>query len=118
MTAGVVLIVEDDPDILELLARRVRRTGREVVTATSGEEGLRLAAELTPDLAIVDIRLPGISGWEVIERMSNDDRLCDVPVVIASITDPGDARSTNRVHLIKPIGRGKLEAALREALDP
>lgn len=117
MSAGLVLMIEDDPDIAELLAARVRRTGREVQIAGSGEEGLRLAAEKRPDLIVVDICLPGISGWEVIERLSGDESLCDIPVVIASITDPEPLDASRvRVHLVKPIGRGRLEAALEEAL--
>ena len=112
---GVVLLIEDDPDIRELLAARVRRLGLEVVTATTGAAGIQAARDLAPDLLIVDIGLPDIDGWEVIDCLSEDSRTSSIPVVVASIRDPVDGNHQVRAHLVKPISRGALEDAVMAA---
>ncbi len=112
-----VLVIEDDPDIRALLTQRIARTGLQVISTGTGEQGLELAASEHPDLIVLDIRLPGISGWQVIERLNADEELKDIPVLIASIVDPTEETSeTVRVHLVKPIPRGELEAAVEAAL--
>lgn len=112
---GVVLLIEDDPDIRELLAERVRRLGLEVVTATTGAAGIKMACDLKPDLLVVDIGLPDIDGWEVINRLADDDLTRDIPVVVASIRDPVAGTREVRAHLVKPIRRGALEEAVLAA---
>ena len=115
---SVVLVIEDDPDIRALMTRRIAKLGIEVIEVGTGEQGLDLAASLRPDLIVLDIRLPGISGWQVLERLNSDEELKDIPVLIASIVDPDEeANDTMRVHLVKPIPRGRLEAAVQEALS-
>jgi DNA-binding response OmpR family regulator len=112
-----VLIIEDDADIRSLLGERLARAGYAVREADSGEAGLRSAAEERPDLVVVDIRLPGIDGWQVIERLGADASLATVPVLVASITDPSEATPPSvKMHLVKPISRGTLELAVQELL--
>lgn len=111
-------MIEDDADIRELLGGRVRRAGAEVVYATTGAAGLAKARELRPDLVIVDIGLPDIDGWDVIGALGDDDRTRDIPVVVASITDPvAEPPNGVRTHLVKPISKGALEAAVIEAIQ-
>jgi len=120
---SVVLVIEDDPDIRALITRRIAKSGIEVISAGTGEQGLELAASHRPDLIVLDIRLPGISGWQVIERLNADELLKEIPVLIASIVDPSEVDPTDEsqepvtVHLVKPIPRGQLEAAVHEALN-
>ena len=114
---GVVLLIEDDPDIRELLAERVRRLGLEVVTASTGAAGIAMACDLKPDLLVVDIGLPDIDGWEVIDRLAEDDRTSRIPVVVASIRDPVEGTRRVRAHLVKPIRRGALEDAVIAATE-
>ena len=119
MTAqGLVLMVEDDSDIRELLANRIRRLGVEVVTATTGAAGLSMARDLQPDLLVLDIGLPDIDGWRVIEQLAEDERTREIPVVVASITDPleGTAHQVE-AHLVKPIKKGALEEAVMDAMQ-
>lgn len=112
-----VLVIEDDPDIRALLTRRLARSGLEVVGAGTGEQGLDLARSEHPDLIVLDIRLPGISGWQVIEQLNADEELKEIPVLVASIVDPTEESSQSvRVHLVKPIPRGRLEEAVASAL--
>lgn len=115
---AVILMIEDDSDIRELLATRIRRMGVEVTTATTGAVGIDKARELNPDLIIIDIGLPDIDGWEVIDALAGDERTRDIPVVVASISDPRDENPTGvRAHLVKPIRKGALEDAVIEALQ-
>lgn len=66
-----VLVVEDDEDVAALLGAYLRRLDCTVTLANSGELGVEAARSRPPDVAIVDILLPGINGWEVIARLSN-----------------------------------------------
>ena len=63
--AGPILVVDDDPAILATVADILALSGYPVATAADGAEGLRLAAELRPALVLLDLRMPGIDGWDV-----------------------------------------------------
>lgn len=116
-TQSVVLMIEDDTDIRELLAARISRLGVKVFTATTGAAGVKMALDLQPDLLVVDIGLPDIDGWEVIEQLAGDDRTNDIPVLVASITDPGEGKAHKiEAHLVKPISKGALEEAVMDAI--
>jgi two-component system phosphate regulon response regulator PhoB len=77
-----ILIVEDEPDITEVLSYNLRQAGFEVSTAGEGEEGLRLAGEKTPDLIVLDLMLPGMDGLELCRLLKQRDPLRRVPVVM------------------------------------
>ena len=117
MSSRVVVIIEDDPDIRDLLSARVRRLGHEVQTATTAEAGVRLASELQPAVVVIDIGLPDSDGWSVIDRLASDERTAKIPVVVASIVDAQEPRpKTVTAHLVKPIERGVLEDAIQQAM--
>lgn len=80
--ATKILIVEDEPDILELLSYNLRQAGFEVHTAEEGEEALRLAEEKTPDLIVLDLMLPGIDGLELCRLLKQREPLRRVPVLM------------------------------------
>lgn len=79
-----VLVVDDDEMLLALVRVTLEKDGVEVATATRGEEALAAAASTSFDLVILDILMPGISGWEVLRRLRATD---DVPVLILSTRD-------------------------------
>ncbi len=81
MTARV-LIVEDQADLAALLAHNMGVEGFEVRTAADGPEGLRLASSWAPDLVLLDLMLPGMDGFDVLEALRNQDR--DMAVIILS----------------------------------
>ncbi len=66
-----ILIVDDDQDILSALSKRLSWMGHEVVTAEEGEEALRLIADDAPDVVLLDIELPGLSGLDVLKRLND-----------------------------------------------
>jgi len=76
-----ILIVEDDLDIAEMLNAYFRVQGYEVFTVNWGEDGVRAAQTVLPDLMILDIRLPDIDGYEVARRVRSDRRTNDIPII-------------------------------------
>jgi CheY-like chemotaxis protein len=78
----VVLVADDDEDILTLVAFRLERSGCEVVKARSGDEALRLATELAPDLAVLDGMMPGLDGYEVTRRLRATEQTREMPIIL------------------------------------
>lgn len=76
-----ILIVEDDLDIAEMLNAYFRVQGYEVFTVNWGEDGVRAAQTVLPDLMILDIRLPDIDGYEVARRVRSDRRTNEIPII-------------------------------------
>ncbi len=81
-TRSVVLVADDDRDILDLLAFRLGRAGYDVVSASDGEEALRLAVDHKPDLAVLDVMMPKLDGYEVTRRMRADESTKRIPVIL------------------------------------
>ncbi|HLB45783.1 MAG: response regulator [Chloroflexota bacterium] len=79
-----ILIAEDERDIRELITFTLRYAGHEVHQATNGEEALGLARETIPDLILMDVRMPKMTGYEACRRMKADDKLKNIPVVFLS----------------------------------
>ncbi|HSL42834.1 MAG TPA: response regulator [Anaerolineales bacterium] len=76
-----ILIVEDDLDVAEMLNAYFRVQGYDVFTVNWGEDGVRAAQTVLPDLIILDIRLPDIDGFEVARRVRSDRRTNDIPII-------------------------------------
>lgn len=88
-----ILIVDDDPDLLLLLNKMLKRIGAETVMAENGESGLALLKAQQFDLLVLDLMLPDIDGYEVLERVRADKDLKDLPVLILSARADPDAIS-------------------------
>ena len=78
----VVLAADDDPDILELVAFRLERSGYTVIQATDGQEALRLALEKSPDLAVLDVMMPGLDGFELTRRLRAEEATRRMPIIL------------------------------------
>jgi CheY-like chemotaxis protein len=114
-----VVLVEDDPDVREMTAELLRALGHRVSVANDAESGVEAICTLVPDLALVDIGLPGVSGFGVPERVQQ--RLGAHGVRIVALTGYGDEAARQRAtesgfvaYLVKPIDVSALEAVLRE----
>lgn len=108
MTAGRILVVEDNPLNLKLIRDVLQVSGYDVIEAQSGEEGLRVAQENPPDLVLMDLQLPGIDGTETLRRLREGTLGPDVPVVavtaLAMAEDKeGAARAGFDGYIEKPI---------------
>src|SRR5438874_1630320 len=77
-----ILIVEDERQLVKTLEYNIQRDGYETIVAYDGEEGLRKAQSLLPDLILLDLMLPGINGLEVCKQLRAGDRTRDIPVIM------------------------------------
>jgi signal transduction histidine kinase/DNA-binding response OmpR family regulator len=116
--AARVLVIEDDPQAAELLRTQLDSAGYTVDMAVSGESGLSAAAARPPDAIVLDVRLPGMDGWDVIRRLKADERLAGIPVFVASILDERQAALALGAHgyFVKPVDRSALLSALARAV--
>src|SRR5881628_1115243 len=80
-----LLVVDDEPNIVELLSASLRYAGFDVATARSGTEAMRLAQEFQPDLLVLDVMMPGMNGFDVVRRLRSDGRR--VPVLFLTARD-------------------------------
>ena len=85
-----VLLVEDDPSVLEMYRLKLELDGYRVNTALDGEEGLKKASDLKPDIIFLDIRLPKMDGLEVLRKLRAQDKTREIPVIILSNYDEED----------------------------
>src|SRR5919202_6573007 len=113
-----VLVVDDDADIRELVCRLLERAGLNPAKASDGEEGLRKFFKLHPDVVVLDISMPGMSGLKTLERIRD---LSDVPVLLltARDTEPDKVhglRSGADDYMTKPFGRQELVARVEALL--
>jgi signal transduction histidine kinase/DNA-binding response OmpR family regulator len=113
-TQPTVLVIEDDPSAAELLRVYLAGAGYGVATTASGEEGLRWARELSPSAILLDILLPDIDGWDVLQRLKRSDATRGIPVLVVSIVDD---RSLGMAlgavdYFVKPIAREPLLEAI------
>ncbi len=100
-----VLVIEDEASSARLLQTYLLDAGYRVRLVTDGETGLAVASSRLPDAIILDVLLPGIDGWEVLRRLKSDERLQNVPVLIATVVDErGVGLALGAVdYLLKPI---------------
>jgi len=108
MSAGRILLVEDQPLNRELVADLLRAAGYTVVECISAEEGIAAARRAPPDLVLLDIRLPGMDGFEAIRRLRADPRTAGLPVVALTAQamkgDQEQARAAGfTAYISKPI---------------
>ena len=96
-----VLVVDDDPDALQLFSQMLHVCDDtvEVITALSGEEALDELRRHPPDLMLLDIVMHGMDGWQVLESMTQDDGVGEVPTYFVSAQDPADQPPTSRFLL-------------------
>jgi signal transduction histidine kinase/CheY-like chemotaxis protein len=114
--SGRVLVIDDDPDIHQLIAGFLGDLGIESESAYSGEKGLQLAKQINPTLITLDIMMSGISGWEVLNRLKGDPDTAQIPVaVISFVNEPERAQASGACcHMLKPVQRRNLAKLLSE----
>jgi len=116
---GAVLICDDDADIVEVLAAMLEAHGYSTLTAHTGQQALELAATQAPSLILMDLRMPGMSGWETIAALGAHPATAQIPIVILSALAPDDfAVPAASSWLTKPVDQGALMSSLRKALGP
>jgi GAF domain-containing protein/DNA-binding response OmpR family regulator len=111
---STVLVIDDEPAVRDLMQRFLGREGFRVVVAPSGDEGLRLARELSPDAITLDVMMPGMDGWAVLSALKADPELADIPVVMLTMVDDRNLGYALGAadYLTKPLDRERLVAVL------
>ena len=116
-----ILVTEDERDIRELIAFTLRFAGYEVVTAENGEEGVLMATQEKPDMILMDIRMPKLTGYEACARIKADPALADIPVVFLSAKGQEAEIRTGleagaSEYLLKPFGPMELVERVKELM--
>jgi two-component system phosphate regulon response regulator PhoB len=116
-----ILVVDDEPDIIALVAYHLARSGYRVSTASSGPEALQAARDEQPALIILDLMLPELSGFEVLERIRADRALADIPVLMltARREEPDRVQGLSLGaddYLVKPFSPQELVLRVRNIL--
>lgn len=111
----VVLVIEDDTLFARILLGHIRERGFKGITATSGEEGLELARKYRPHGVILDIHLPNMDGWAVLNTLKQDMSLRHIPVHIVSVEEYSaqNMRLGAIGHVSKPVGREQIDEMLK-----
>ncbi|MBX3063613.1 MAG: response regulator [Anaerolineae bacterium] len=113
-----VLIVEDQDDMRQLLRRTLELRDFVVVETADGAEAFNLALGLLPSLIILDVYLPNLSGWEVLDQLRSNPETANIPVVICSMAEDLDRSEqfTSVTHLPKPVNPASIFTAVEKAL--
>ncbi|MCZ7544870.1 MAG: response regulator [Anaerolineae bacterium] len=114
----MVLAVDDEDEALEIIDAYLSKGGFTVARARGGAEALQLAAQLRPDIITLDILMPDLDGWQVLDRLRANPITADIPVVMVSIVDqkPRALELGAVDHIAKPVDRDALLSAVTEAI--
>jgi putative two-component system response regulator len=91
--APLVLIVDDNPDVRDLYAMTLSRAGCRVVEAHNGFQALEKVAELLPDLVITEVRIPGLTGFELCRALRRNNHTREIPVIVMTASELHDLKS-------------------------
>jgi len=116
-----ILIAEDERDIRDLVAFTLRFAGYEVFAATNGEEALEMAPKVNPDLILMDVRMPRMTGYEACKAMKANPDLKDIPVVFLSAKGQENEiqqglEAGAEKYLLKPFAPDQLTVQVKEIL--
>src|SRR5438094_6722016 len=113
-----ILLVDDDPTLLSVLARRLTREGFDVRTAASGQAALAALDRSWPALVVVDVMMPGMDGFELCRRIK---RIADLPIIVLSAVDAGEAKvlalqEYAEDYIVKPFDPDELVARVHRII--
>jgi CheY-like chemotaxis protein len=116
-----ILVAEDEPDIRELMTFMLRFAGYEVVAASNGEDAVHLAGRELPDLVIMDVRMPRMTGYDACRMIKTNPELRDVPVVFLSAKGQDSEIKSGieagaEAYLLKPFSPMELTNRVRSIL--
>jgi len=116
-----ILVIDDENDLRQFSSWLLEAEGYLVFQAADGDIGIKIARQEHPDLVLLDIRLPGRYGWEILNEMKTSPQLSDIPVVI--FTASADVEFKDRAlemgaveYLIKPVSAAQLKECVRRIL--
>ena len=118
---AIILLVDDTPANLNLLVDTLDKSGFDILVATSGEQTLERCTQITPDLILLDVMLPGIDGFETCKRLKDDPRTQGIPVIfMTALADPRDKlrgfEAGGVDYVTKPIQPSEVKARIHTQL--
>lgn len=115
-----VLVIDDDATVRDLMRRFLSREGFDVVTASGGREGLDFARDLHPSVITLDVFMPDMDGWSVLQALKQEPELSRIPVIMMTISDEKQKGFTlgASAYLTKPVDRARLAELLDRFKDP
>ena len=114
--ADTILVIDDDAAVRDLMNRFLVKQGFNVVAASSGEEGLKLAERLKPTIITLDVVMEGMDGWSVLSQLKSDRELAKIPVIMVTIVDNEvmGLKMGASSYLVKPVDRDKLAELIEQ----
>ena len=117
-----ILIADDEPNIRQLVAFTLRRRGYTIIEAEEGKTALDLIRRERPDLAVLDVMMPGLSGIAIVQQLTRDPNVADIPVILLSAKGQGveieeGLASGAQLYLVKPFSPRELAERVAEMLD-
>lgn len=117
-----ILVAEDERDIRELINFTLSFAGHSVSQATNGEEAVQMAQDIKPDLIMMDVRMPKMTGYEACRRMKETDSIKDIPVIFLSAKGQEDEVKTGIeagaiAYILKPFAPDELTQQITEILQ-
>lgn len=121
MDKKTILIVHDEPDILRLTSLRLKKLGFDVITAVDGREAIHVVKSEKPDLILLDLALPLLSGDEVCKKIKNNEKLKHIPIILfTASSNTMTAEKAKRFgaddYIVKPFDPDELSAKIDNAL--
>jgi DNA-binding response OmpR family regulator len=122
MSNGLIFIVDDERDTIEFIQIVFSKRGYEVVGMQQAWDGLRFARERQPDVILIDVMLPGISGFELCRQLRSDQQTAHIPLVVLSArnsaADRAEAQAAGaRYYLVKPVSIKTLTGVIEELIS-
>lgn len=117
-----ILIAEDEQDIRDLIEFTLKYVGHEVVSVANGEQACQIARKIMPDLILLDVRMPVMSGYEACEKIKNDPKTKHIPIVFLSAKgQQSEIKAGLQAgavdYLLKPFAPDDLNRRIKEILD-
>jgi DNA-binding response OmpR family regulator len=118
----LILLIDDEADYCALLKMHLSFIGNfEVVCADSGNNGLKLARRIKPDIILLDVIMPGLDGFAVLEKLKKDDETISIPVIMLTGLDEDSARIKaaqlyDELYITKPVDIYQLKSKIEEIL--
>jgi len=117
-----IMVVDDDPDTVSILARHLQREGYTAIEAGSGQDCLRLLRDRTADVILLDLMMPGMDGFDVCRALKGNPRTAEIPIIMITARDDLDARAEGMRlgvsdFLAKPVFRRQLANRIRAQLE-
>lgn len=122
ITRKIVIVVDDEPDTTEMFAEMIRLSGHQVLKSYGGTPAIGLISNVKPDVVLLDIMMPDLSGLEVLRFIRRDPRLQHIPVIVATVKGlPSDIQAGLEagatVYLTKPVAFEDLRKAIEDVVQ-